>query len=314
MTIEPDFFSDIYGKGQVGRVLVSDLAANQHGVVARRQLLDIGLTSEQVQYGRETGWLHSIFPGVYAVGHTRISGNGRWMAAVLAGGRIAFLSHRTAAAVHGMLRSSSPTAHVTVPATGRRKRRGILLHESADVAAHATRINGLPVTTVARTLLDLAADKDPLLERAIEEAEHLRLLDVGAIDLDSKRPGVRRLRRALRIYRAATGNERSEFERRVVQAIIAAGLPAPSVNVWLLGAERDLVWHDHMLVVELDGPWHRGTAARIRDPRRDATLQLHGYSVVRVPQHWFDTDPAGVIATIRGFLSPAGRTRARPGR
>lgn len=262
------------------------------------------------------GRLHPIHRGVYAVGHTRLTGNGRWMAAVLSCGRVAFLSHRTAAVHWSLLRSSSPRVHVTVPATGRTKRRDIVLHESADIAEHAVVRDGIPVTTVARTLLDLAADGDPLLERAIEESEHLRLFDLAALEAvcATPRPGVRRLRKALEIYRPATGAERSEFERRVVRAIEAAGLPAPSVNVWLLGAERDLVWFDHRLVVELDGPWHQGTAARIRDPQRDATLQLHGYSVVRVPQHWFDTDPAGVVQTIRDFLSRAERTPARPGR
>ena len=269
-----------------------------------------------IRHRLRAGRLHHVFRGVYAVGHTRITGSGRYMAAVLACGTVAFLSHRSAAAHWALVRSSSPRVHVTAPATGRRPRDGIVFHGSEDVAEHAVVRDGIPVTTVARTLLDLAAHRDPLLHRAIEESEHLGLFDLRAIDAVAApgRAGVRRLRQALGIYRPATGWERSEFERRVVRAIEAAGLPAPSVNAWLLGAERDLVWFDGMLVVVLDGPWHRGTAARLRDPQRDATLQLHGYSVVRVPQHWFDTDPTGVVETIRGFLSRAGGTPARPGR
>ena len=236
------------------------------------------------------------------------------MAAVLACGAVAFLSHRTAAVHWNLLRSSPRGIHVTVPATGRTQRSGIVLHESEVVAEHAVVRDGIPVTTVARTLIDLAADRDPMLERAIEESEHLQLLDVGAIDLDAPRRGVRRLRAALAAYRAVPHWDRSIFERRVLKAIRAAGLPEPALNLWLLGHERDLVWLEHGLVVELDGPWHDGTAARIRDPQRDATLQLHGWSVLRVPQHWFDTDPAGVVRTVREFLSRAAGTPARPGR
>ena len=316
MTIEPDFFRNSCGKPQPLALVLADLAARQHGVVATWQLWPLGFTDDQVQYWSRTGRLHRIHRGVYAVGHARITGNGRWMAAALAQGPLAVLSHRTAAAVWSLLRSSSATAHVTVPATGRGRRPGIVLHQQALSDHERTEVDGLPVTSVARTLLDLAADGDPLLDRAIEESEHLRLFDLKQVDalMAPGRRGVRRLERALAIYRPATGAERSHFERRVLQAIRAAGLPEPAVNVWLFGAERDLVWLDHKLVVELDGPWHQGTAARIRDPQRDAILQLRDYNVVRVPQHWFDTDPAGVVQTIRDFLSRAERTPARPGR
>lgn len=316
MTTEPDFGGHIGPFSQAGDAEVAALAHQQHGVVARWQLLDMDLGRDWIRHRVRAHRFHPVRRGVYAVGHTRLTVSGRRMAAVLACGRVAFLSHRTAAAHWALLRSNGGWIHVTVAATGRKKPRGILPHESKDVADHATIHDGVPVTTVARTLLDLAAADDPLLERAIEESEHLRLFDLKQIDAVAApgRPGVRRLRRALEIYRPATGNERSHFERRVYKAIVAAGLPAPSVNVWLLGAERDLVWFDHRVVVELDGPWHQGTAARIRDPQRDATLQLHDYRVLRVPQEWFDTDPAGVVETIRDYLNRAERTPARPGR
>jgi very-short-patch-repair endonuclease len=314
MSIQPDFFRNSCGKPHPLASVLADLAAGQHGVVAVWQLWPLGFTDDQIQYWSRTGRLHRIHRGVYAVGHARVTGDGRWMAAALAHGPLAVLSHRTAAAVHALLRSSSPTAHVTVPARGRRSRKGIVLHQVPLDEDERTMVDGLPVTTVARTLLDLASANDPLLARAVEEAEHLRLLDVKAIDLEARRPGVRRLRRALEIYRSAPSWTRSEFERRVLEAVRKAGLPAPSVNVWVLGAERDLVWFDLKVVVELDGPWHQGTAAQIRDPLRDATLQLKDWKVLRVPQHWFDTDPAGVVRTIGEYLSRAARTPARPGR
>ena len=300
---------------QVRERRLADLAAQQHGVVASWQLHDLRFDKRAINRRVRSGRLHPVYRGVYAVGHTRLTRSGRWMAVILACGTVAFLSHRTAAVHWGLLRSSS-RIHVTVPATGRTKRTGIVLHESEDVAEQATILDALPVTTVARTLLDLAADNDPMLERAIEESEHLRLFDLTAIDAVATpgKRGVRRLRRALEIYRPATGDERSLFERRVYKAIVTAGVGPPGVNIWIEGAERDLVWVDQKFVVELDGPWHDTTAARIRDPQRDATLQLAGWSVLRVPQHWFDTDPAGVVETIRDFLSRAERTQARPGR
>ena len=312
MTIEPDFPVDMRPKGQVER-FVAELAAAQHGVVAHWQLLDLGLSRESIQRRVRAGRLHRIHRGVYAVGHTRLTPSGRRMAAVLACGPVAFLSHRTAAVHWNLLRASGNRLHVTVPATGRMDRYGIVLHQSEDVAEHATIHDGIPVTTVARTLLDLAADGDPLLDRAIEESEHLRLFDLAAIEavITPGRRGVRRLDRALRIYRAAAGNERSQFERRVLAAIRAAGLPEPAVNVWLDGAERDLVWIDHKFVVELDGPWHDSTAAKIRDAQRDAVLQLEDWNVLRVAQQWFDTDPAGVVQTIRDFLSASRRSQRR---
>ena len=316
MTIQPDFFRDSRGKPHPRGFLIADLARRQHGVVAVWQLWPLGFTDDQVQYWAKTGRLHRIHRGVYAVGHVRITRLGRWLAAALAHGPTAVLSHRTAAAVWGLLRSRA-TAQVTVVARGRRRRPGIALHQ-VDVldACERDAVDGIPVTTVGRTLLDLAAGADPLLDRAIEESEHLRLFDLTAIDelTTPGRAGVRRLRRALAIYRPATGDERSLFERRVYGAVVDDDLPAPSVNVFVLGAERDLVWLDHKFVVELDGPWHEGTAARIRDPQRDAALQLDDWNVLRVAQHWFDTDPAGVLQTIRGFLSRAERTQARPGR
>src|SRR3712207_5596134 len=183
MTIEPDFPVDMRPKSQVER-FVADLAARQHGVVAHWQLVELGLSPEAIQRRVRAGGLHRIHRGVYAVGHPRINGNGRWMAAALAHGPLAVLSHRTAAAVHALLRSTSPSAHVTVPANGRRSRKGIVLHQGALPDGERAMVDGLPVTTVARTLLDLAADNDPLLDRAVEQAELLHVLDTGAIDLD----------------------------------------------------------------------------------------------------------------------------------
>jgi very-short-patch-repair endonuclease len=237
------------------------------------------------------------------------------MAAALAHGPLAVLSHRTAAAVHALLRSSTPTAHVTVPANGRRKRRGIVLHQAALAEHERTLVDNLPVTTVARTLLDLAADNDPLLHRAIEEAEHLRLLDIKAVDLDSKRPGVRNLRHALTIYRPGPAWTRSEFERRFLKELRRAGLPLPAVNAWIDRYEVDCVWWDQKLIVELDGgDYHDTTAARERDPQRDADLQLKGFRILRITDRRLDQEPAAVMALIRDFLSRAARTPARPGR
>jgi predicted transcriptional regulator of viral defense system len=153
---------------------IARLAANQHGVVSVDQLRAIGLDLDAISYRVRVGWLYRVHRGVYAVGHPHLTVEGRWMAAVLACGQGAVLSHRSAAALWGMLPSQPGFPEVTVPGHGgRRRREGIRLHRSISLyPAHATLRLGIPVTTPARTLADLrrCATPDELRE-ALRQAE-----------------------------------------------------------------------------------------------------------------------------------------------
>lgn len=156
---------------------VADLAGRQHGVVSRGQLLAMGMSRHAVDLRLKRGWLHLVHRGVFAVGHWRIDGRGRWMAAVLACGSKAVLSHRSAGQLWGMTPRSQSIPELTRPA-GCRPRPGIRLHRGVLPGDEVTRIESIPVTTVSRTLLDLAAVLSRhQLERAMNEAEVLRLTD-----------------------------------------------------------------------------------------------------------------------------------------
>ena len=162
---------------------VADLAARQHGVVSIEQLLAIGLSRGTVKRWVADGRLHPVHRGVYAVGHARLSANGRFMAAVLACGEGAVLSHRSAAHLWN-LKAGGTRIEVTAPASGRRAPDRVRLYRTRRLGSEdRTRIEGIPVTNLARTLIDLAGVVDRRrFERAFEEAERNRQLDVRASD------------------------------------------------------------------------------------------------------------------------------------
>ena len=254
--------------------------------------------------------LHRLHRGVYAVGHANVSELGRLMAAVLACGRNAVLSHQSAAALWGIRASNRHLIDVTAGRSSRRSRGGIAVHLVRDLDPDdRTCIRRVPITTVARTLLDLAeVVREDALVRAVEQAERMQLFDLRAVDaLIARRGGRRglgRLKNALQGYRALPHLTRSELERRFLALCRAAGLPTPAVNAWLVGQEVDVLWAEHRLVVELDSHRHHGTRAAFeRDRIRDAALQLAGYRVLRVTQLRLDSEPAAVIGAIRLLLA-----------
>jgi hypothetical protein len=204
------------------------------------------------------------------------------MAAVLASGRDALLSHRSAAALWDLLPTSTALVDVTAIRSTTAGRSGIAIHRVKELhpddrASH----DRIPVTSVARTLLDLAAVVFPRqLERAVEQAERLGLFDLTALkhleDRSRGRAGWPLLRATLQIYREPVST-RSEFERRFLDLCRVAGLPSPAVNSFIAGFEIDAVWHGERVVVELDGhEFHRTRAAFERDRARDAALQVAG--------------------------------------
>jgi very-short-patch-repair endonuclease len=283
---------------------VARLAATQHGVVTRGQLLDAGLGRHAIAHRLERGRLHVIHRGVYAVGHEPLSPRCLQLAAVLACGSGGALSHRSAAELWALLPERHDEAlHVSVPSQ-RRAPAGVTLHRTAS--PEVTRRHGIPVTTPARTILDLAATAHRgELERALEEARLLRL--VSTHDLVRRahdRPGAARLRRLLGYELSLT---RSEAERRLVSLLATAQLPSPRTNVRVAGHEVDAVWPRQRLVVEVDGfTFHASRDAFERDRARDAELQAHGYRVIRVTWRQLSARPEVLTARLGAALLAPG--------
>jgi very-short-patch-repair endonuclease len=296
--------------GRPGAQPLAKLAARQHGVVSHRQLLALGLGRRAIQYRVETGALNRVYLGVYVVGHAAITPHGRVMAAVLACGPGAVASHRTGGWLYDLHPPSPPRVEVTAPGRSHRGHGGVLLHQVRRLPdADRAERGGIPVTTVARTLLDLAEVLLPRqLERVVEEAERQRLFDLGALeDLCARSPGrhgVRPLRALLAQPQFAPAPTRSELERLFLDLCRDKGLPAPAVNVWVEGFEVDALWADRRLVVELDGyAFHGDRSAFERDRLRDAELQLAGYRVLRVTYRRLRAEPVEVAEAVRSLLS-----------
>jgi len=271
--------------------VVAALAARQHGVVGRRQLLAIGLTPAMVDGRVARGWLIPLHRGVYAVGHRHLRREGHLLAAVLAVGPGTVLSHRSAAALHGIRPSTRPAVDVATPRQGRRGRPGIDVHVTTVLGrGDVTVVDGVPVTTVARTLVDLAsvvpADH---LAKALDTAERLRILDLRSLRAALRRTRGRRggghaaLAAALAEHVAlGTTLTRSELEARFGRLVRDHALPQPRTNVHVEGIEVDALWPEQRLVVELDGwRYHRTERAFERDRERSNLLVVAGYRVAR---------------------------------
>jgi len=286
---------------------VAEIAGRQHGVVAFWQLAGIGMGRGAIDHRVRCGRLHRVHKGVYAAGHSNLSREGRWMAAVLACGPGALLSHRSAARLWSILRISPYLTDVTTfrPRVGHD---GVALHRSRRIHAEDRSVkDGIPVTSIARTLLDLAeVVPKRVLARAVEEAERLELFDRRAIDRligrSRGRRGLRALTAVLREYRPPPFT-RSEAERRFIELCAQAGLPRPAANLWIGEHEVDMSWPDSRLVVELDAHRTHGTRAAFeRDRRRDAALQLAGYRVLRVTDRRLHEEPDEVMRTVGALL------------
>jgi predicted transcriptional regulator of viral defense system len=298
--------------------VISDLAGRQHGVVALTQLVDLGLTVRTVDKRVGGGRLHRVHQGVYAVGHPALTADGRRMAAVLACGLDAVLSHRSAAALWDLRLDERSSIDVTAPNRRGRIPKGIDAHRHGSLRlADRTSLKGIPCTTVARTLLDLAGVVGMRqLEKAISEAEVLRLFDLDTmrevIARSRGRRGIARLRLLVSEFDPRTKLTRSELERRFLALCGRAGLPPPEVNVPLaLGRdliEADFLWRDARLIVEADGrAFHDTASAFERDRRRDQRLMLAGWQVIRCTWRQVVDEPADLARTLRKLLATADR-------
>jgi very-short-patch-repair endonuclease len=287
-----------------GRTLHSTvwaLARAQHGVVARAQLLERGLTRHAIAQRLARGRLHPVARGVYAVGRPELTRYGRWMAAVLSCGPEAMLSHQSAAELWEIRPPRSTTIHITVPTKTCRNRLGITLHRRA-VKARAHR-HGIPTTPPAQTLLDLAATLTTRqLEAAINEADkrdlvHPEALRQAADEAGSQR-GVAKLKSLL--DRQTFVLTDTDLERLFLPIARRAGLEKPRTQVWVNGFRVDFFWPDLGLVVETDGGrYHRTPAQQTTDRIRDQAHAAAGLIPLRFTHGQVKFDPRHVEATLK---------------
>jgi predicted transcriptional regulator of viral defense system len=285
------------------------LAERQHGVVSRQQLLDLGVGPQAVRHRWATGRLVRVRRGVYALGHRALRPQGRWMAAVLACGPGAVLSHGSAARLWG-IRPWSGDVEVTIATDRGRKVDDVIAHRAEVSDWEVTTEDAIPVTTVARTLLDLAAVVPPHhLRRAVERAEQLELFDLRGVErvlaAHPRRKGRRRLVALLDdACRHDLATTRSDVEAAFLQLCLDDGLPRPIVNHINNGTEVDFRWPEHRLVIEIDG-WatHRTRKAFVDDRVRDRALVRDGERVVRFAAAEVLRARRGVAAEVRVLLA-----------
>jgi hypothetical protein len=263
------------------------LAARQHGMVTAEQLAELGLARYGVAKRVASGRLHPRYRGVYAVGHGRLSQKGEWMAAVLAAGDEAALSHLAAAKLWEIWRRKVRGIDVVAP-TRRRDRPGVRMHwarrlDRRDVTVH----DGIPVTTVARTLVDLSSVLTAAqLANVIHEAAFRNRFDLAATHRAMARAAGRHtldvLVAAFDAHAAGSAGTRSGLEDRYLAQVTGAGLPDPLVNTKVAGIEVDFHWPGRRLCVEIDGPGHARPRTREEDRARDAALRAAGHDVIRL--------------------------------
>jgi hypothetical protein len=286
---------------------LAELADRQWGVASLAQLQALGIGARAVQLRAAAGRLHRVHRGVYAVGHRMLRPEGHRLAAVLACGPDAVLSHRSAAAHWGLLATSQQRIDVTAP-RGRHGVPGIRLHTARSLDAQDTTSHqGIAITTVHRTLLDLAATvRDDQLERALGQAMYLQLYDQRAIDDVIARCNGHR---GTRVLKEATRQEpqitKSDWEIRMLRLVRSANLPEPVCNKALHAPDHgqctpDFYWPAYGVIVETDG-WeaHRTLAAFRRDRAKDAALTAAGYKVLRFT---WDVDDATILRRLKSLL------------
>ena len=289
------------------------LAGGQHGIVCRWQLLALGMSRDQVQDRVAGSQLHQIHRGVYAVGHRKLTLKGVWMGAVLACGPGAGLSHRAALALWDLARSESGLIDVTVPGrTGRRGPRGVRVHRSKLLQeGDVTEVDGIPVTSLAWTVVDHAAIANQRQVRLVLEALDRRRIYIGReldelLERTPNRKGVKTLRAAIREMTGPAPWLQSVLEETFRELIRASDLPEPEANVLVEGELVDALWRQERVIVELDGfAYHKSRAQFEADRRRDAKLTVAGYRVLRITQQRLHNEPEAVLADLRALLSAA---------
>ncbi len=274
----------------------------------------LGFTRSAIEHRIAKGKLLPVGYGVYAVGRRELSREGRWMAAILACGEGAVLSHRSAGALYGIAEERRGLIEVSVPRYGKRTRGGIKVHSRASLRANECgTVDGIPVTSPVQTMLDLATELGPrTLERAVNEADKRDVIAAdslrGALVERGGEPGVRALRALLDRDTFLLSDD--ELERLFRPIAESAGLPQPLTKHRLNGFEVDFYWPDLGLVVETDGlRYHRTPSAQSRDALRDQTHTASGLTTLRF-SHWqVKYDPTHVRSVL---TATAAHLAARP--
>ena len=298
-------------------VLVAALARRQHGLVTLDQLRRLGIGDTGIRERIRTGRLHRIHRGVYAVGHDVLTPHAYLLAAVLACGEGAVLSHQSAAAHWNIRQSAAATIDVTVPTrSGRTRRKGIRVHRSGRLTPMEVTVHeGIPVTTVARTLLDLA-DTLPsqALKRAIDESEYQQLFDLTAlIAVVNANPG-RRGQQVLSLAKDPPELTTREFEARFLALVKRHGLPRPLVNTRVEGYQADFYWPEAKLIVETDGRAAHGTRSAFeRDRLRDRRLLRAGIRTIRLTSRALRYEEDAIADDLEALVSRS-RASSKPPR
>ncbi|MFL5899209.1 MAG: DUF559 domain-containing protein [Solirubrobacterales bacterium] len=286
------------------------LATRQHGVASYEQLLGLGFDIRWIERRLAEGRFGAVHRNVYSVGHRRVPQRGAWWAAVLAYGPGTLLSHRSAAVLWEIQRPRSGPIHVTAGSgrQGIRRREGIWIHRCKLAPEDRSVRDGIPVTTVARTLFDFSeAAPYEELKGAAEEADRLKLLRLRELERVCERGRGRRALRPVRrlLTEIGTPDEgRSPLEIRFASFLRKQAIAAPVQNVHVLGHEVDALWPEAKLIVELDSWEHHGhRAAFERDRARDPKLLLAGYRTIRVTHRRLDDEPEQLGAELRAVLA-----------
>jgi predicted transcriptional regulator of viral defense system/very-short-patch-repair endonuclease len=285
---------------------LADLAGGQHGVVSKRQLEALGFARTTITHWANSGRLHRLHRGVYAVGHTALAWEGYCLAAVLARpGSVA--SHKTAAWIWELRRWRPETIHLTAP-TRQRLKRDFVVHFAELAPEDRAVVEHIPVTSVARTVLDLAPDESTRnLHRMMDRAEERKTFDLRRFDRLLARagghPGRVKLRHALDTFKPEHAVLRSDLERRFRDLAVAAGLPRPATNVFVAGYELDAYWEAEGFAVELDVYATHGSRHSFEEDRERADdLLLAGVELIRVTGVRLDREPRETVARVAAHL------------
>lgn len=312
---EPRRETGTYGRLN-GEHRIAVLANRQHGPFSLTQLGALGLSQSAVHKRVKSGRLHRVHRGVYSVAPPELlSLRGQFMAAVLACGPEAALSHRSAAHLHGLRQTARANIDVTTAGPVTHRHDGIDAHSSTTLtAADVTTVDAIPCTTVARTVLDLG-DVVPTreVERSLEEGDFLEIIDFRAIEEQLERNPTRqaalRLREAMATLRPDTAPTDNAFGELLLATCRRAGVPEPQRQLWIdpgdgePPVQADFAWPEHKLIVETDGAAAHRTRHRFEaDRRRDQRLAVLGWRTIRITWRQLTREPARVERLLRQLL------------
>jgi len=298
---------------------ILDLASRQHGVVSRKQLLELGMAPRMIEERVATRRLIVVFPGVYST--SAMTGlRGRWLAATMSCGQRVALSHQSAASLWGLHERRGlvevVSASMRSSRIDARRNLGLVVHQTRNLPnEHLRVVDGIPVTSVSRTLVDTAGTGDRRgTEALFNEADRSRLLDIKdlycVLDSSRGRRGVRLLREIAEARDPRNRSTRSELESQFLNLCLRNGLPLPEINTQLMSFEVDCFWRELKLVVELDGlAFHSHRSAIVNDLRRNAKLQSAGYTVLRLTYDDVVGSPDACLGTLRAHLHRAEQLR-----